>query len=136
MFKPIESLIGYTFKSPALLQRALTHSSYSRSCNEQLECVGDAVLSLIILEHIHLAFPHYTEGQLQRIKSSVVCNANLARIALAHDLGMYLSLGASELGSGGRTKPSILADALEAIIGAIYLDSGLEAARKFIMSFF
>lgn len=130
--EPLAAKLGYTFRDLNLLDRALTHSSYSRCNNEQLECLGDAVLSLVIIERLVTVFPHFTEGRLQQHKASLVCNLNLFRIAMDIDLGSHLNLGASELGSGGRTKRSILADALEAIIGAAYLDGGLPAAKSII----
>jgi dsRNA-specific ribonuclease len=128
--------LGYRFRNEALLTRALTHSSYSKPCNEQLEFLGDSVLSLVTAESMFRLFPDSAEGVLASEKANRVNNKRLAELAIKLRLGYHLILGRSEECSNGRTKPSILADALEALIGAIYLDGGIEAARDFIIKLY
>jgi ribonuclease-3 len=131
--------IGYTFKEPDTLLLALKHRSYlmktgeNRSAsNERLELLGDAVLGLVVTEHLYKKFPRETEGILTNYKSLLVSGRLLARVAKEIGLGKYLLLNESEARSGGRKRSSILADAVESVLGAIYLDGGLEEARKFI----
>lgn len=118
------ALTGYQFKQPNLLEQALTHRSYSRQLNnERLEFLGDSILNLIISNHIYERFDAADEGDLSRIRASLVKEETLARVAREIDLGEYIHLGGGELKSGGFRRASILSDALEALIGAIYLDS-------------
>ncbi len=129
----IQKLLNYKFRQVELLEQALTHRSYSHGCNnERLEFLGDSVLGLVISEIIYAREPEATEGQLSRMRASLVKQDSLAQVALDMNLGDYINLGGGELKSGGFRRSSILADALEAIIGAIYLDGGIEASRKFI----
>ena len=137
---------GHRFRDPTLLNIALTHSSLlhedpaMRSAgpdepapdNEQLEFLGDAVLSLVVAESLFRSFPAAREGDLTRLRASVVSSKHLAAIAVALDLGAHLRLGRGEDRSGGRKKPALLADALEAVIAALYLDGGLSAASAFV----
>ena len=134
-----EKRIGYSFKDPELLVTALTHSSYSneirlkkQECNERLEFLGDAVLELISSEQIFRNHPDQPEGDLTRIRASYVCEPTLALCAREICLGDYLQLGRGEDRTGGRERDSILSDAFEALIGAIYLDGGMDRARTFI----
>ena len=136
----IERRIGYSFKDSKYLRIALTHSSYANenkeagSHNERQEFLGDAVLSIVVSDYIfrHLNVP---EGELTKIRASLVCEGALAEFARQIDLGDALYLGHGEEHNGGRTRPSILADAFEALIAAIYLDGGIEEARKFVLPF-
>lgn len=132
--------IGYIFRQPALLEQALTHKSHlnevkdrKRKDNERLEFLGDAVLSLIISEHLATAFPDAPEGELSKLKAHLVSEIALAQAAKRLDLGNLLRIGRGEELTQGRMKSSLLADALEALIAAIYLDGGLEAARTFTL---
>ena len=130
----LEQRIGYTFVEPERLRRALTHSSYSGEGkdNERMEFLGDAVLELCVSEELFFRFPDMKEGQMTRNRASVVCESALFEAAQQIGLGMFLLLGRGEDASGGRKKPSILSDAFEAVICAIFLDGGLEPARAFI----
>ncbi|NIZ40426.1 ribonuclease III [Spirochaetales bacterium BR193] len=127
-----------SFNNPDLLLQALRHSSYANEqkdpvlSNERLEFLGDAVLDIIIVEYLYHRFPSYTEGQLTRIKANLVCEPTLTKIAHNLHIGQCLLLNKGEERDGGRNKPALLADAVEAVIGAIYLDQGLESAKKFI----
>ena len=134
---------GHVFRDTSLITRALTHRSLSyetnpdtildpSSDNEQLEFVGDAVLGLVVAESLFRRFPNSREGELTRIRASLVSRKHLAEIASGIDLGRYLLLGRGEEQSGGRRKPALLANAIEAIIAALYLDGGLIAAKVFI----
>ena len=134
------TLLGYSFRQPQLLEEALTHKSHvneardkSRKDNERLEFLGDAVLSLIISEHLAASSPGSTEGMLSKHKAHLVSEASLAKAARGLDLGNLLRLGRGEELTQGREKPSLLANALEALIAAVYLDGGLEAARTFTL---
>jgi len=136
----IQQAIGYVFKQPRLLEQALTHKSYVNEIrakgdqdNERLEFLGDAVLSLVISDVLAATFPESTEGELSKRKARLVSEAVLARVARRLDVGRVLRLGRGEELTQGREKPSLLADALEALIAAIYLDGGLEAAREFTL---
>jgi ribonuclease III len=122
--------IGYTFQDVKLLQQALTHRSFSANNNERLEFLGDAVLDLAVSHILYANYPNMPEGELSRIRSQVVCKDILAEVARTLNLSTYIRLGSGELKSGGRTKASILADAVESILGAIYLESGLEKAAQ------
>lgn len=129
-----ETLTGYRFKQEILLEQALTHRSFSRNINnERLEFLGDSVLSLVISEHIYQRQPQASEGDLSRIRASLVKQSALARVARDMELGEFINLGGGELKSGGFRRASILSDTLEAIIGAIYLDSGFDQARASIL---
>lgn len=132
-----EKKIGYTFENPYLLVTALTHSSYSNEkrlkkykCNERLEFLGDAVLELISSEYIFKENPQKPEGDLTRIRASYVCEPTLAACAREISLGDYLLLGKGEDRTGGRERDSILSDAMEATIGAVYLDGGFARAKS------
>lgn len=134
--------IGYTFQSEKLLKQALTHSSYANerrlkklSDNERLEFLGDAVLEIITSEFLFREYPDRTEGELTKLRASIVCEKTLAISTRALDLGDYLLLGKGEDITGGRTRKSILSDALEAVIGAIYLDGGFTNAKEFVCKF-
>ena len=130
----LEQKIGYSFQNPLLLHRALCHSSYANevkggeASNERLEFLGDAVLSIVVSRHIFLHFTHLPEGELTKLRAALVCEKSLHKFALALGLGEYLLLGKGESQNGGRERPSILADAFEALIAALYLDGGIEAA--------
>ena len=138
----IEATIGYTFANPLLLAEALTHPSLARETkhtrfdNQRLEHLGDAVIQLILTEELFQRFPQFGEGQLTKLRSRLVSREALCQLANKITLGHYLFLGKGELSSGGRERPSNLADALEALVGAIYLDGGLAAARRFIFTNF
>ena len=127
-FEPGQSL-GHAFQRPELLLQALTHRSLAAIHNERLEFIGDAVLNCVIATTLFQRFPHLPEGELSRLRSSLVNKDTLFRLATALDLGRSVRLGEGELRSGGSTRPSILADALEAVFGAVYLDGGFDAAR-------
>ena len=134
----LETRIGYRFSEPDRLRRALTHSSYATGegkDNERMEFLGDAVLELCVSEELFFRFPHMKEGQMTRNRASVVCESALFEAAKQIGLGEFLLLGKGEDASGGRHKPSILSDAFEAVICAIFLDGGLEPARTFIHRF-
>ena len=131
------ALTGYQFRQQDLLEQALTHRSYSRSSNnERLEFLGDSILNLIISNHIYLRFTDADEGDLSRLRASLVKKETLAQVAIGIGLGAHIHLGGGELKSGGYRRASILSDALEAIIGAVYLDSGYEQAETTVLSLF
>jgi ribonuclease-3 len=129
-----QTILDYHFKQPDLLEQALTHRSYSRNKNnERLEFLGDSVLNLVISQYIYEREPGADEGDLSRIRSSLVNEEALARVARDLGLGDFIYLGGGELKSGGFRRASILSDTLEAIIGAIYLDSGFDKARDTVL---
>jgi ribonuclease III len=136
---PLEERIGYKFRNPLLLAEALTHPSLGHETqqhhfdNQRLEFLGDAILQLVITEYLFEHFSEAPEGQLTKLRSRLVSRETLKTHAAALDLGRFLLIGRGEEASGGRARTSTLADAFEALIGAIYLDSGLEKARKFIL---
>lgn len=137
--KELEEQIGYCFQDKSYLKLALTHSSYSnenkshkKENNERMEYLGDAVLELSVSDYLYYEYPEKHEGELTKIRSSLVCERTLSRCARDISLGRYLFLSKGEDMTGGRDRDSILSDAFEALIGAIYLDGGLENARKFI----
>ncbi len=139
---PLEAQIYYTFKDKNLLETALIHSSFlnenrnkSKDCYERLEFLGDSVLGLLTAEMLYNTFPGLPEGELTRRRAMLVCEQSLAAAAASIDLGQHMKLGKGEENSGGRYRPSILADVLEALVGAIYLDGGMEAARHFAIVF-
>ncbi len=141
--KALMTIIDYHFNDEALLQLALTHSSYANekstvemAYNERLEFLGDAVLSIVVSDYLYRSYPELTEGQLSKTRALVVCEATLYQCAEKFGLGKFLRLGKGEANTGGRSRPSILADALEALIAAIYLDGGIAAARQFILDNF
>lgn len=137
-FQGLERKIGHRFKSEDLLERALTHSSLSNeegaegSDNESLEFLGDAILGFLIADAVFHAFPYEDEGHKSKTKSMLVSTPTLARLAARLDLGAHLMLGRGEEKTGGRHKQALLADAFEALIAAVYLDGGIEAARRFV----
>lgn len=128
--------IDYRFVDAGLLEQALTHRSYGPRHYERFEFLGDSLLSMVIAEQLFCQRPHASEGDLSRLRSRLVRDITLARVASELGLGDYLRLGAGELKSGGFLRESILADAVEAIIGAIYLDGGFEPARRVIRELF
>ena len=137
-----QSKIGYTFKNRHLLEQALTHSSYANekhmkkhSDNERLEFLGDAVLEIVSSEFLFINYPQKPEGELTKLRASIVCEPTLALCTKPLDLGKYLRLGRGEDHTGGRKRKSILSDALEAVIGAIYLDGGFASAKEYIHRF-
>jgi ribonuclease-3 len=121
--------LGYAFADPQLLDDALTHRSAQARHNERLEFLGDAVLGFMVAEALWQRFPKATEGELSRLRAQLVNRETLARVAQELELGQYLRLGAGELRSGGHARESILADAVEAVLAALYLDGGLEVTR-------
>jgi ribonuclease-3 len=124
--------LGHAFRQPDLLVRALTHRSHGATHNERLEFVGDAVLNCVVAVALFERFPTIPEGELTRVRASLVNRDTLARLARGLGLGSEISLGEGEVRSGGGERPSILADALEAILGAVFVDAGFEAARATI----
>ncbi len=138
----LQKKIHYEFQNLALLKSALMHSSYTNEkrmpkhrCNERLEFLGDAVLELVSSEFLFLDNPSTPEGQLTRLRASMVCEPSLAYCAKEIDLGSFLMLGKGEEATGGRYRESVTSDALEALIGAIYLDGGFASAKEFILNF-
>ena len=130
--KRLEAALGHGFARPELLRQALTHRSFASTNNEQLEFLGDSVLDCAIAANLCLRFPGLKEGDLSRLRANLVRQESLAEVALGLGLGSYLALGEGELKSGGARRPSILADALEAIIGAIFLDAGFDTASAVV----
>lgn len=128
--------LAYRFRDPALLKEALTHRSKGSANNERLEYLGDAILGFVIAEALYRRFPEATEGELSRYRASLVKMDTLAELAREFSLGDHLRLGPGELKSGGYRRDSILADAMEAIIGAIFLDSDMATAREFVLRSF
>ncbi|TEA78511.1 ribonuclease III [Allopusillimonas ginsengisoli] len=128
----LQVALGYTFSDGALLEQALTHRSHSARHNERLEFLGDSVLNFVVAALLYARFPKIDEGDLSRLRANLVKQASLADIAGRLDLSQYLRLGEGELKSGGFRRPSILADTVEAIFGAIFLDGGFDAAQKVI----
>ena len=142
MIKDLEIAIGYRFHNLSLLQNALTHSSYaneryhdSLKSNERLEFLGDSILGMVVAEHLYCNFPDRPEGELTRMRADMVCEQALAAIARRVNLGEHLLLGKGEEQGGGRKRASILADAVESIIAASFLDGGMGAAKGFIDRF-
>ena len=132
----LTTALGYAFQQEALLRQALTHRSYGNQHYERLEFLGDSVLNCSIARALYDAFPQQPEGTLSRMRANLVKQDTLAEIALNLKLGDYLQMGEGELKSGGFRRPSILADALEAIFGAIFLDAGFEEARATVLRLF
>ena len=142
MIKDLEAAIGYRFHNLSLLQNALTHSSYANErwhnsllSNERLEFLGDSVLGMLVAEYLFRSFPDRPEGELTRMRADMVCEKTLASVANRIGLGEHLLLGHGEEQGGGRSRDSILADAVESVIAACFLDGGLEAALKFVQQF-
>lgn len=140
--KSLEEKIGYQFRDTSLLMNALTHSSYANEnralgavCNERLEFLGDSVLGMIVAEHLFTQCPDMPEGDMTRLRAELVCEYSLASVAQELELGKYLRLGRGEEHSGGRERRSIQADAVEAVIAAMYLDGGIEPALAFIRKY-
>ncbi|MBQ7288096.1 MAG: ribonuclease III [Clostridia bacterium] len=137
----LEKNIGYTFKNKNLLTQALSHSSYANEkkgalgSNERLEFLGDSVLSVIVSNYIYQNFPDLPEGELTKIRAALVCEGSLCAFSKELEVGEFLLLGKGEQQNGGRMRPSILADAFEAILAAIYLDGGMEPARRHVLRF-
>ena len=129
----LEARIGHRFKSSALLEQALTHRSFGSSHNERLEFLGDGVLDCVVAEELYARFPELPEGALSRLRANLVRQASLAGVARAIGLSGFMKLGEGELASGGAERPSILADGLEAVYGAVFLDGGYGAARATIL---
>lgn len=132
----VQTRIAYTFNQPALLQQALTHRSFSGNNNERLEFLGDGVLNFIIAHQLYNRFNKLAEGDLSRLRAQLVKEASLSEIAFSLNLGDVLKLGEGELKSAGWRRPSILADALEAIIGAVYLDGGFASAEAVVLKLY
>ncbi|MEG0978702.1 MAG: ribonuclease III [Oscillospiraceae bacterium] len=136
-----EEKIKYSFVDKNLLLNALTHSSYANEkqtkyeCNERLEFLGDSVLGVITAEYFFKNFPDMPEGELTKLRAATVCENSLHSFAKQIDLGNYLMLGKGEINTGGNERPSILADAFEAVIAAVYLDGGMKEAKRFVLSF-
>ena len=142
MLKDLEAVIGYKFRNISLLQNALTHSSYANErwhnsllSNERLEFLGDSVLGMLVAEYLFRNFPNRPEGELTRMRADMVCEQTLAAAANRIGLGVHLLLGHGEEQGGGRTRNSILADAMESVIAASFLDGGMEAALQIVRTF-
>ena len=142
MIKDLEAAIGYRFKNITLLHNALSHSSYANEryhdglmSNERLEFLGDSILGMVVADYLYRNFPDRPEGELTRMRADMVCETALAEVADKLGLGQHLLLGHGEEQGGGRTRASTLADAVESVIAASYLDGGMEAARQFIGKF-
>lgn len=137
--KTLEERLEYQFKNRSLLENALTHSSYANehrdagmSSNERLEFLGDSILGMVVADHLYREHPQMPEGELTRTRAAMVCEGSLFEVARALELGKYLRLGKGEDAGGGRERPSILADATEALLAAVYLDGGIAQARRLI----
>ena len=142
MIKDLENAIGYRFRNITLLQNALTHSSYANErwhdslmSNERLEFLGDSILGMVVAEHLYRNFPDRPEGELTRMRADMVCEQTLAAAANKIGIGGHLLLGHGEERFGGRSRNSILADAMESVIAACFLDGGIEAALKVVRQF-
>lgn len=139
--KELEAKLGYQFHDTGLLAHALTHSSYANehrtqgvTSNERLEFLGDSVLGLVVAEYLFDTHPNMPEGELTRTRAALVCEDSLYEVAKGLGLGQFLRLGKGEASGGGRTRPSILADATEAMLAAVYLDGGMESVRRIIQT--
>lgn len=137
----LEEKLGYTFQNRALLENALTHSSCANesrgklSSNERLEFLGDSILGMVVADHLYRNHPDLPEGELTRTRAALVCEESLVEVAKELGLGDYLRLGKGEEAGGGRQRPSIRADAVEAVLAAVYLDGGIGSARKIIQKY-
>lgn len=133
----VEESIGYKFKNKDLLINALTHTSYAhennKESNEKLEFLGDSILEFVSSKYIYNKYPNLQEGEMTKVRATVVCEESLYKIAKSHGFGEFLFLGRSEVKTGGKNRPAILADSVEAVIAAIYLDGGLQETDKFII---
>ena len=133
----IEKSIGYTFKNKELLKKALTHTSYAyennKESNEKLEFLGDSILEFISSKYLFENYPKLREGEMTKVRATVVCEKSLYKVAKLHNFSDFLYLGKSEQKTGGNKRPAILADSVEAVIAAIYLDGGIEEASRFIV---
>ncbi len=138
MLEKFEEKLGYQFKNKDLLINALTHTSYAyengKASNEKLEFLGDAILEFITSEYLFGKYKNLKEGEMTKVRASVVCEESLYKIALKLDFSDFLYLGKSEIANHGSKRPAILADAVEAVIAAMYLDGGIEGVRKFILT--
>lgn len=141
LMEELQQMMGYRFHDTGLLYEALSHSSFANeskkggNSNERLEFLGDSVLSIVVSEHIFKNFRHIPEGELTKLRASLVCESTLYEFSKRIKLGEHIFLGKGEEQTGGRTRPSIVSDAFEAVIAAVYLDGGLEAARSYVISF-
>ena len=142
MIKDLEEAIGYRFQNISLLQNALTHSSYANErwhdslrSNERLEFLGDSILGMAVAEYLYRNFPNRPEGELTRMRADMVCETSLAAVADKIGLGEHLLLGHGEERFGGRKRASILADAVESVIAACFLDGGVDAAKGFVTKY-
>lgn len=138
----LEEKLGYSFRNQELLENALTHSSYANehrregiSSNERLEFLGDAILGVVVAEHLYRAHPDKPEGELTKLRAELVCETSLAEVASRLELGNVLRLGHGESHDGGSQRPSMLADAVEAVLAAAYLDGGMEVPKRIITRF-
>ena len=133
----LEKEIGYTFKQKELLKKALTHTSYAYEkkvdSNEKLEFLGDGILEFISSKYLYQNYPNLKEGEMTKVRATVVCEKSLHKIAQKHNFSDFLYLGKSEQVTGGKNRPAILADSVEAVIAAMYIDGGLDKAEKFII---
>lgn len=136
-FEKLEHSIGYTFKDKKLLKQALTHTSYAYEknieSNEKLEFLGDSILEYLSSKYIYNNYKNLREGEMTKVRAEVVCEESLYKVAKMHNFSDFILVGKSEANSGGKTKPAILADSIEATIAAIYFDGGLDEAEKFIV---
>ena len=138
--KELEQKLGYSFRDRSLLENALRHSSYANesrdrsvSSNERLEFLGDSVLGFVTAKYLYKHFPDLPEGRMTKVRAELVCENALHKVALELELGKHMRLGKGEENTGGRSRPSILADAVEATIAAMFLDGGMDVAEKFIL---
>lgn len=132
----LEERIGYRFTDRKLLERAVTHRSFAAQHNERLEFLGDSVLNCVVGNALFLRDKHFTEGELSRVRANLVCEKTLAVVAQQIDVSVFLRMGEGEMKTGGAHRPSIMADAMEAIFGAVFAESGFEAAQKVILGLF
>jgi ribonuclease-3 len=139
--KELEQKLGYSFRDRSLLENALRHSSFANesrdrsvTSNERLEFLGDSVLGFVAAKHLYKDFPNLPEGRMTKVRAELVCENALHKVAMELELGKHIRLGRGEENTGGRTRPSILADAVEATIAAMFLDGGIEVAEAFILS--
>ena len=136
--KEIEKSIGYIFRNKELLKKALTHTSYAYEnkvdSNEKLEFLGDSILEFVSSKYLYQKYPELKEGEMTKVRATVVCEKSLYKIAKMHNFSDFLYLGKSEKRTGGNQRPAILADSVEAVIAAIYLDGGIEKADEFIVN--
>lgn len=139
-FTEFEEKIGYSFKDKSLLELALTHSSFAnenklKKNNERFEFLGDSVLGFVTAEYLFSEYKNRPEGEMTKLRAAVVCEKSLFKFAEQIDLGKYILLGRGEESTGGRNRPSVVSDAFEAVVAAIYLDGGMDAAKPYILKF-